>query len=123
MLQNLNIARCALWLANSPLTFLKEMLEKFRVVTKEKRITLNASCREAGENCNAFLELMKSAGSNPEGYLPWIQQCRVLLKRQPRPGKYRFADFNGEEKARTGQVVRLNKLPGRWRREISGMIS
>ncbi len=35
--------------------------------------------------------------------------------------KYRFTDFNGEEKHGPDKGhLRLNRLPGRWRREISG---
>lgn len=84
MLQNLNNIRTLRAMAREfSIDVLEEMLEKFRVVTKERREEEELQQRqlaEKQEKINAFLELMKADGINRKSYLPWIQQCRVLLK-------------------------------------------
>lgn len=106
---------------------LEEMLEKFRVVTKERREEEELQQRqlaEKQEKINAFLELMKADGINPEELFAMDSAMpRSAKKRQPRPAKYRFTDFNGEEKPGPDKVVRLNRLPRRWRRGNLWMIS
>ncbi len=83
------------------------MLEKFRVVTKERREEEELQQRqlaEKQEKINAFLELMKADGINPEELFAMDSAMpRSAKKRQPRPAKYCFTDFNGEEKTWTGQ--------------------
>ncbi len=53
MLQNLNNIRTLHMAREFSIDVLEEMLEKFRVVTKERRrrrIAATPACREAGEN-------------------------------------------------------------------------
>lgn len=47
---------------------------------------------------------MQADGIDPEELLSMTPaSSRVVKKRQPRPAKYRFTDFNGETKTWTGQ--------------------
>lgn len=108
MLQNLNNIRTLRAMAREfSIDVLEEMLEKFRVVTKERREEEEEQQRqraEQQEKINTFLELMKADGINPEELLGMqTAEPRVTKKRQPRPAKYRFIDFNGETKTWTGQ--------------------
>ncbi|ECJ7673792.1 DNA-binding protein StpA [Salmonella enterica] len=108
MLQNLNNIRTLRAMAREfSIDVLEEMLEKFRVVTKERREEEELQQRqlaEKQEKINAFLELMKADGINPEELFAMDSAMpRSAKKRQPRPAKYRFIDFNGEEKTWTGQ--------------------
>ncbi|EFS1298677.1 DNA-binding protein StpA [Salmonella enterica subsp. enterica serovar Kentucky] len=100
MLQNLNNIRTLRAMAREfSIDVLEEMLEKFRVVTKERREEEELQQRqlaEKQEKINAFLELMKADGINPE-------ELFAMDSAMPRPAKYRFTDFNGEEKTWTGQ--------------------
>lgn len=70
MLQNLNNIRTLRAMAREfSIDVLEEMLEKFRVVTKERREEEELQQRqlaEKQEKINAFLELMKADGINPE---------------------------------------------------------
>ncbi|HGB1691456.1 TPA: DNA-binding protein StpA [Salmonella enterica subsp. enterica serovar Saintpaul] len=105
MLQNLNNIRTLRAMAREfSIDVLEEMLEKFRVVTKERREEEELQLAEKQEKINAFLELMKADGINPEELFAMDSAMpRSAKKRQPRPAKYRFTDFNGEEKTWTGQ--------------------
>ncbi|EEB8244882.1 DNA-binding protein StpA [Salmonella enterica subsp. enterica serovar Montevideo] len=108
MLQNLNNIRTLRAMAREfSIDVLEEMLEKFRVVTKERREEEELQQRQLAdkqEKINAFLELMKADGINPEELFAMDSAMpRSAKKRQPRPAKYRFTDFNGEEKTWTGQ--------------------
>ncbi|ECG8592158.1 DNA-binding protein StpA [Salmonella enterica subsp. salamae] len=108
MLQNLNNIRTLRAMAREfSIDILEEMLEKFRVVTKERREEEELQQRqlaEKQEKINTFLELMKADGINPEELFSMGAAIpRAAKKRQPRPAKYRFTDTNGEEKTWTGQ--------------------
>ncbi|SUX71592.1 DNA binding protein, nucleoid-associated [Citrobacter freundii] len=86
---------------------LEDMLEKFRVVTKERRDEeekLQRQRAEQQEKINTLLALMQADGINPEELLSMAPAtARSVKKRQARPAKYRFTDFNGETKTWTGQ--------------------
>ena len=86
---------------------LEDMLEKFRVVTKERRDEeeqIQRQRAEQQEKINNLLALMQADGINPEELLSMTPATsRTVKKRQPRPAKYRFTDFNGETKTWTGQ--------------------
>ena len=86
---------------------LEDMLEKFRVVTKERRDEeeqLQRQRAEQQEKINTLLALMQADGINPEELLSMTPAtARSVKKRQPRPAKYRFTDLNGETKTWTGQ--------------------
>jgi DNA-binding protein StpA len=86
---------------------LEEMLEKFRIVTEEKRseeAQMRESLAEKQERINAVLELMKAEGISPDDLLGEAVAPKVSRnKRAARPAKYRFTDFNGEQKTWTGQ--------------------
>ena len=87
---------------------LEEMLEIFRVVTKERREEEEQQQRELAERqekISTWLELMKADGINPEELLGNSSAAapRAGKKRQPRPAKYKFTDVNGETKTWTGQ--------------------
>lgn len=108
MLQNLNNIRSLRAMAREfSIDVLEEMLEKFRAVTKERREEeelLQRQRAEQQEKINALLELMKADGINPEELLSGgVITSRAGKKRQPRPAKYRYTDFNGEIKTWTGQ--------------------
>ena len=97
MLQSLNNIRTLRAMAREfSIDVLEEMLEKFRVVTKERR---------EEEEISTWLELMKADGINPEELLGNSSAAapRAGKKRQPRPAKYKFTDVNGETKTWTGQ--------------------
>lgn len=108
MLQNLNNIRSLRAMAREfSIDVLEEILEKFRAVTKERREEeeqLQRQRAEQQEKIKALLELMKADGINPEELLKGnVATVRTGKKRQPRPAKYRFTDFNGESKTWTGQ--------------------
>ena len=101
MLQSLNNIRTLRAMAREfSIDVLEEMLEKFRVVTKERR-----ELAERQEKISTWLELMKADGINPEELLGNSSAAapRAGKKRQPRPAKYKFTDVNGETKTWTGQ--------------------
>ena len=109
MLQSLNNIRTLRAMAREfSLDVLEEMLEKFRVVTKERREEEEQQQRELAERqekISTWLELMKADGINPEELLGDSSAAapRAGKKRQPRPAKYKFIDVNGETKTWTGQ--------------------
>lgn len=108
MLQNLNNIRTLRAMAREfSIDVLEEMLEKFRVVTKERREEeeqLQRQRAEQQQKINTWLELMKADGISPEELFGNdIAIARVGKKRQPRPAKYRYTDLNGENKTWTGQ--------------------
>ncbi|POT56363.1 DNA-binding protein StpA [Citrobacter amalonaticus] len=107
-LQSLNNIRSLRAMAREfSIDVLEEMLEKFRVVTKERREEEEQQQRlraEQQEKINTWLELIKAEGINPEELLGGdVAVARTGNKRQPRPAKYRYTDFNGEAKTWTGQ--------------------
>ncbi|MGY9372112.1 DNA-binding protein StpA [Citrobacter pasteurii] len=108
MLKNLNNIRSLRAMAREfSVDVLEDMLEKFRVVTKERRDEeeqLQRQRAEQQEKINTLLALMQADGINPEELLSMTSAtARSVKKRQPRPAKYRFTDFNGETKTWTGQ--------------------
>lgn len=108
MLKNLNNIRSLRAMAREfPIDILEEMLEKFRVVTQERRDEeeqLQRQRAEKQEKINTLLELMKADGIDPEALLSiTTTTSRSVKKRPPRPAKYRFIDLNGETKTWTGQ--------------------
>ena len=117
MLQSLNNIRTLRAMAREfSIDVLEEMLEKFRVVTKERREEeeqqqdggiAEAIPQDGGrqEKISTWLELMKADGINPEELLGNSSAAapRAGKKRQPRPAKYKFTDVNGETKTWTGQ--------------------
>lgn len=128
MLQNLNNIRTLRAMAREfSIDVLEEMLEKFRVVTKERREEEELQQRqlaEKQEKINAFLELMKADGINPEELFARIQQCRVLLKSASRVRQNIVLLISmAKKKPGPDKVVRLNRLPRRWRRGNLWMIS
>ncbi|MTH47314.1 DNA-binding protein StpA [Intestinirhabdus alba] len=108
MLQNLNNIRTLRVMAREfSIDVLEEMLEKFRVVTKERREEEEQLQRQKAdrlEKINTWLELMKADGINPQDLLDnHFTGSRAAKKRQARPAKYRFTDHRGESKTWTGQ--------------------
>ncbi|MGA4623225.1 DNA-binding protein StpA [Citrobacter meridianamericanus] len=108
MLKNLNNIRSLRAMAREfSVEVLEDMLEKFRVVTKERRDEeeqLQRQRAEQQEKINTLLALMQADGINPEELLSITSgTARSVKKRQPRPAKYRFTDINGETKTWTGQ--------------------
>ena len=108
MLKNLNNIRSLRAMAREfSVDVLEDMLEKFRVVTKERRDEeeqLQRQRAEQQEKINTLLALMQADGINPEELLSMTPAtARSVKKRQPRPAKYRFIDLNGETKTWTGQ--------------------
>ncbi|MGI3451633.1 DNA-binding protein StpA [Citrobacter freundii] len=108
MLKNLNNIRSLRAMAREfSVDVLEDMLEKFRVVTKERRDEeeqLQRQRAEQQEKINALLAQMQADGISPEELLSITPAtARSVKKRQPRPAKYRFTDLNGETKTWTGQ--------------------
>lgn len=108
MLQSLNNIRTLRAMAREfSIDVLEEMLEKFRVVTKERREEeerLQRQRAEQQEKINSLLAMMKADGISPEELFGGeVTTARVGKKRQPRPAKYRYTDLNGESKTWTGQ--------------------
>ena len=108
MLQNLNNIRTLRAMAREfSIDVLEEMLEKFRVVTKERREEeeqLQRQRAEQQQKINTLLEMMKADGISPEELFGNdVAAMRVGKKRQPRPAKYRYTDLDGESKTWTGQ--------------------
>ena len=108
MLQNLNNIRTLRAMAREfSIDVLEEMLEKFRVVTKERREEeerLQRQRAEQQEKINSLLAMMKADGISPEELFGGeVATARAGKKRQPRPAKYRYTDLNGESKTWTGQ--------------------
>ncbi|WP_270562613.1 DNA-binding protein StpA [Citrobacter portucalensis] len=108
MLKNLNNIRSLRAMAREfSVDVLEDMLEKFRVVTKERRDEEEQLQRQRAEQqakINALLAQMQADGISPEELLSITPATtRSVTKRQPRPAKYRFIDLNGETKTWTGQ--------------------
>lgn len=86
---------------------LEEMLEKFRIVTEEKRSeeeSLRENMAEKQEKINSLLEMMRAEGISPDELLgDTATAVNTGKKRAARPAKYRFTDLNGEQKSWTGQ--------------------
>ena len=108
MLKNLNNIRSLRAMARElSVEVLDDMLEKLRVVTKERRDEeeqLQRQRAEQQEKINTLLAMMRADGIDPEELLSMsAAMSRSVKKRQPRPAKYRFTDTNGETKTWTGQ--------------------
>ncbi|MFV9372645.1 DNA-binding protein StpA [Raoultella ornithinolytica] len=108
MLKNLNNIRSLRAMAREfSVDVLEDMLEKFRVVTKERRDEEEQLQRQRAEQqakINALLAQMQADGISPEELLSITPAtARSVKKRQPRPAKYRVIDLNGETKTWTGQ--------------------
>lgn len=108
MLKNLNNIRSLRAMAREfSVDVLEDMLEKFRVVTKERRDEEEQLQRQRAEQqakINALLAQMQADGISPEELLSITPAtARSVKKREPRPAKYRFIDLNGETKTWTGQ--------------------
>lgn len=108
MLKNLNNIRSLRVMARElSVEVLEDMLEKLRVVTKERRDEeeqLRRQRAEQQEKINTLLAMMRADGIDPEELLSAsVAPSRSVKKRQPRPAKYRFTDINGETKTWTGQ--------------------
>ena len=108
MLKNLNNIRSLRAMAREfSVDVLEDMLEKFRVVTKERRDEeeqLQRQRAEQQEKISALLAQMQADGISPEELLSITPaSARSVKKRQPRPAKYRFTDFNDETQTWTGQ--------------------
>ena len=108
MLKNLNNIRSLRAMAREfSVDVLEDMLEKFRVVTKERRDEEEQLQRQRAEQqakINALLAQMQADGISPEELLSITPAtARSVKKRQPCPAKYRFIDLNGETKTWTGQ--------------------
>lgn len=108
MLKNLNNIRSLRAMAREfSVDVLEDMLEKFRVVTKERRDEEEQLQRQRAKQqakINALLAQMQADGISPEELLSITPAtARSVKKRQPRPAKYRFIDLNGETKTWTGQ--------------------
>ena len=108
ILKNLNNIRSLRAMAREfSVDVLEDMLEKFRVVTKERRDEEEQLKRQRAEQqakINALLAQMQADGISPEELLSITPAtARSVKKRQPRPAKYRFIDLNGETKTWTGQ--------------------
>nr|EIP1106074.1 DNA-binding protein StpA [Citrobacter freundii] len=108
MLKNLNNIRSLRAMAREfSVDVLEDMLEKFRVVTKDRRDEEEQLQRQRAEQqakINALLAQMQADGISPEELLSITPAtARSVKKRQPRPAKYRFIDPNGETKTWTGQ--------------------
>ncbi|WP_330983868.1 MULTISPECIES: DNA-binding protein StpA [Enterobacterales] len=85
---------------------LEEMLEKFRVVTEEKRseeASLQETMAEKREKINAWLKMMQVDGISPDELLGESAPAKSNRKRAVRPAKYRYTDLDGEQKTWTGQ--------------------
>jgi DNA-binding protein StpA len=108
MLHKLNNIRTLRAMAREfSIDVLEEMLEKFRIVTEEKRSeeeSLRENMAEKQEKINRLLELMKAEGISPDELLrDAAAPAAAGKKRAARPAKYRFTDLNGEQKSWTGQ--------------------
>lgn len=110
MLHDLNNIRTLRAMAREfSIDVLEEMLEKFRIVTEEKRdeqTQIQQQRAEQQDKINALLELMKADGISPEDLLGKDLANNSSLqpkKRKEREPKYRFTDSNGEVKTWTGQ--------------------
>lgn len=127
MLQNLNNIRTLRAMAREfSIDVLEEMLEKFRVVTKERREEEELQQRqlaEKQEKINAFLELMKADGINPEELFAMDSAMPRSAKSASRVRQNIVLLISMAKKTRPDKVVRLNRLPVRWRRGNLWMIS
>ncbi|MGU3415764.1 DNA-binding protein StpA [Enterobacteriaceae bacterium C34A] len=108
MLHKLNNIRTLRAMAREfSIDVLEEMLEKFRIVTEEKRSeeeSLREGMAEKQNKINSLLELMKAEGISPDELLGDAgASANSAKKRAARPAKYRFTDLNGEQKSWTGQ--------------------
>lgn len=86
---------------------LEDVLEKFRIVTEERRneeASMRENLLEKQERINAILDLMKAEGISPDELVGDVISVDVTAKkRSARPAKYRFTDSDGKQKTWTGQ--------------------
>jgi DNA-binding protein StpA len=108
MLQKLNNIRTLRAMTREfSIDVLEDVLEKFRIVTEEKRneeADMREGLAEKQQKINAWLELMKSEGISPDDFMVEVSgPSNNVKKRAARPAKYRFTDIGGEQKTWTGQ--------------------
>ncbi|MFO6484192.1 DNA-binding protein [Escherichia coli] len=114
MLQSLNNIRTLRAMAREfSIDVLEEMLEKFRVVTKERREEEEQQQRELAERQEkmSMAGADESYGINPEELLGNSSAAapRAGKKRQPRPVKYKLTDVSG--KLKPGPVRAVHRKP------------
>ncbi|MRS17337.1 DNA-binding protein StpA [Enterobacteriaceae bacterium RIT691] len=108
MLQKLNNIRSLRAMSREFSTeVLEEMLEKFRIVTEERRneeAAQRENQAEKLEKINTWLEMMQADGISPMELLNEAMPDQSSgKKRAARPAKYHFTDVTGEKKTWTGQ--------------------
>ena len=109
MLQSLNNIRTLRAMAREfSIDVLDELLENFRVVTKDRRGDEEQQQRELAERqekISTWLELMKADGINPEELLGNSSAAapRAGKKRQPRPSNFNFSVVYFETISWTGR--------------------
>lgn len=130
MLQSLNNIRTLRAMAREfSIDVLEEMLEKFRVVTKERREEEEQQQRELAERqekISTWLELMKADGINPEELLGNSSAAapRAGKKRSRVRRNNKFTDVN-TVKLKPGPVraVHRSQLLRRWQKVNLSTIS
>lgn len=128
MLQSLNNIRTLRAMAREfSIDVLEEMLEKFRVVTKERREEEEQQQRELAERrekISTGWSWWKLTELTRKSY--WVIALllhHALVKRQPRPAKYKFTDVNGETKTGPVRAVHRSQLLRRWQKVNLSTIS
>lgn len=105
-LQNLNNIRTLRAMAREfSIEQLEEILEKFRMVTEERREEESARQQEIAEReekLKTWVELMQADGIDPNELVKELDSA-PRKKRAARPAKYRYTDLDGSEKTWTGQ--------------------
>lgn len=108
MLQKLNNIRSLRAMSREfSIDVLEEMLEKFRIVTEERReeeASVRQDLAEKQEKISSLLEQMQADGISATDLLALSGNVvNTSTKRAARPAKYRYSDVNGEVKTWTGQ--------------------
>ncbi|MTD37045.1 H-NS histone family protein [Erwinia sp. CPCC 100877] len=84
---------------------LEEILEKFSIVTEERREEERVRQQEIAEReekLKAWVELIQADGIDPNEVVKELNGA-PRKKRVARPAKYRYIDLDGSEKTWTGQ--------------------
>lgn len=129
MLQSLNNIRTLRAMAREfSIDVLEEMLEKFRVVTKERREEEEQQQRELAERqekISTWLELMKADGINPEELLGNSSAAapRAGKKRQPRPANINSSMLTVKLKPGPVRAVHRSQSLRRWQKVNLSTIS
>ncbi len=129
MLQSLNNIRTLRAMAREfSIDVLEEMLEKFRVVTKERREEEEQQQRELAERqekISTWLELMKADGINPEELLGNSSAAapRAGKKRQPRPANINSPMLTVKLKPGPVRAVHRSQSLRRWQKVNLSTIS